>query len=77
MEDDVTCNDAYLQSQSSLSLNDCKNEAKNSGFRFIYFQDLETRPEGEWCQIYSSCYETKSELSGGTTYEYIGNIKYL
>ena len=70
-ETGVTCSNDQIHSHSALDLDSCKELAAKSGFRFIFFLTVSDRPEGEYCQIYRSCDETRVPTYKGTTYEFL------
>lgn len=70
----ITCSNdnGARYSESALSLDACKSLAESLGYRYIYFQGLDCRPQGIWCHIYISCEFTRTPNTCGTTYEFIG-----
>ena len=67
----ATCSTDERVDQGRLDLAACKAKAEEYGNAdFIYFQSAADRPDGVWCQIYTSCENTRAPDLPGTTYVY-------
>ena len=73
LESGETCSVAERYTKFVATLDECKLEAVENGYSYIFFQDISVMSD-EWCHIYISCTETRVPVKGGTNYEYVGKV---
>ena len=73
LESGKTCSTEERYTEFAATLDECKAEAVEHGYSYIYFQDISVRSV-EWCHVYESCTNTRVPTKGGTNYEYVGKF---